>query len=89
MLVSQAVGGVYSRGVLLQIVLQDQANISITTQAISPRGLWPRLLTSFGGRATEYSGMGHGVYVGSYSMMTSLSTSSPDIRDESSSLVYS
>jgi hypothetical protein len=30
--------------------------------------LWVRLLTSFGGRAAEYSGMGHAVY-GDMSLM--------------------
>jgi hypothetical protein len=55
-----------------------------------------RLLTSFRGRAAEYSGTGHGVYadislkiLASLSTMSSLSTSSPGIRDVSSSSVYS
>jgi hypothetical protein len=51
---------------------------------------------SFGSRAAEYSGTRHGVYAGMYLktfpsclMMTSSSTYSPGIRDESSSPVYS
>jgi hypothetical protein len=58
--------------------------------------LWVQLLTSFGGREAEYSGMGHAVYGdmsmkirASLSTMSSSSTSSPGIRDMSSSLVYS
>jgi hypothetical protein len=54
-----------------------------------------RLLTLLCGRAAEYSGTGQGVYGGmsltillSLSMISSLSTSSPGIRDMSSSLVY-
>jgi hypothetical protein len=49
-----------------------------------------RLLTSFGGRAAEYSGTGHAVYGGmplkmrvSLSTMSSSSTSPPGIRDVS------
>jgi hypothetical protein len=55
-----------------------------------------RLLSSFGGRAAEYSGTGHAVYGGmslkmrvSLSTMSSSSTSSPGIRDVSLSPVYS
>jgi hypothetical protein len=58
--------------------------------------LWVRLLTSFGGRAAEYFGTGHAVYGGmslkiqaNLSTMSSSSTSSPGIRDVSSSPVYS
>jgi hypothetical protein len=56
---------------------------------------WVQLPTSFGGRVAEYSGTGHGVYDGmslkilpSLSTMSSSSTSSPGIRDVSSSPVY-
>jgi hypothetical protein len=56
---------------------------------------WEWLLTLFGGRATEYSGTGHGVYAGmslkillSLSTMSSSSTSSPGICDVSSSPVF-
>jgi hypothetical protein len=62
---------------------------------ISTRGRGHRLLTLFGGRATEYSGTGQGVYGGismnilpSLSTMSSSSTSLPGVLDVSSSLVY-
>jgi hypothetical protein len=80
---------------LLQVILQDTSHQHDYSHGMGTRhGV--RLLTSFGGRAAEYSEMGHAVYGGmslkiraSLSIMLLSSTSSPGIRDVSSSPVYS
>jgi hypothetical protein len=80
---------------LLQVVLQDITYQYDYSHEMSTRH-WVRLLTSFGGCAAEYSGTGHAIYGAmslkirtSLSTMSSSSTSSPGIRDVSSSPVYS